>query len=256
MAAMKPAIQVDNLSFDYRGKQVLNNISVGIPENKFTVFLGRNGSGKSTLMRLMLGLLPYNMGNIKIYGKELKDLAPKKRAKKLGFLPQQHKAVFPFKVQEVVLTGRAAHVNYTPGKADLLQVKKAMEMAGVQQLSHRIYSELSGGEQQLVMIARVLAQQPNILLLDEPVSHLDYNNQVRLLRLLKNLVSDGMTIAAVIHDPNLAFALGEHFIFVHDGAAVESGSKNACKHELVDKIFHSHIQRLDHRGRHVFIPCI
>jgi len=254
MATMKEIIETRYLSFNYKEKEILKDVSVKIPENKFTVILGRNGSGKSTLLRLVSGLLPYHSGSVFIDGNNLHELSMKQRAAWVGFLPQKHKAVFPFSVREVVLTGRAARIGIKPVAIDYLVADKAMEMAGITHLKNKVYTELSGGEQQLVMIARTLAQQPRILLLDEPISSLDFNNQIMILRLLRKLVAHGMSIAAVIHNPNLAFLFGDYFVFIHKKKAFESDSENAWKHELVNEIFYEKIHRIDYRGKCIFIP--
>ena len=174
----------------------------------------------------------------------------------LGFLPQHHKPVFPFKVSEVVLTGRASYIQFTPNRRDEYQVDKALELVGIASLRNRIYSELSGGEQQLVMIARLLAQQPKILLLDEPISHLDYYNQIRILKLIKELVSKDITVVAVLHDPNMAYLFGEKFIYVHDGQVHEVNDQNAWEHQLVNKIFDNQLFPVEHQGKYIFIPQV
>lgn len=254
MATIKPIIETSGLSFAYHGKTVLKDCSVQIPENQFTVVLGRNGSGKSTLLRLMAGLLPMQNGSVRIGDTDLKKLNARQRAGLIGFLPQKHKAVFPFKVEEVVLTGRAAHVSMVPSDKDRSIRDEAIEMLGIGHLKHRIYSELSGGEQQLVMIARALAQQPKILLLDEPVSHLDFNQQIRLLRLLKKLSLHGISVITVLHDPNMAFFYGDYFVFLHNQQSISAERSKAIHLPVTDLIFEGNIQRLNQNGTQFFFP--
>jgi iron complex transport system ATP-binding protein len=256
MATVKPIVSIKDLSFSFGNKKILNEVSVDIPENKLTILLGRNGSGKSTLLRLISGLLHYHSGSILINGHDLKTLPAKQRAGLIGFLPQKHKAVFPFLVKEVVMTGRAARIGIIPSKNDHRETEKIMDMTGISYLKNRIYSELSGGEQQLVMITRTLAQQPNLLLLDEPISHLDYNNQISLLRLLKKLVAGGITIVAVIHDPNLAFLFGEHFLLFNENQIWDTTSSNPWDHEMISKIFRHEVDRIAHKNKNIFIPRI
>lgn len=254
MATIKPIIETNGLSFAYQGKTVLKDCTIQIPENQFTVVLGRNGSGKSTLLRLMAGLLPLQKGSVSIDSTDLKKLNARQRAGLIGFLPQKHRAVFPFKVDEVVLTGRAAHVRMIPSEKDRSIRDEAIEMLGIDHLKHRIYSELSGGEQQLVMIARALAQQPKILLLDEPFSHLDYNQQIKLLRLLKQLTGKAISIITVMHDPNLAFFYGDYFILLHHQQFVQSDRLQALQLPITREIFSDHIRRIDHDSAQLFIP--
>lgn len=238
MGALGRHIAIEGLSFGYREAPVLREVSARIPEGKFTVVLGRNGSGKSTLLRLAAGLLPCSEGRIEIGGRDLKTFSPRERARELGFLAQQHKPVFPFTVEEVVLTGRAAYVRVIPSAHDREVVGRVLEKAGITHLRQRLYTELSGGEQQLVMIARALAQEAGILLLDEPVSHLDYNNQLRVMRLLRQLAGEGITVAAVLHDPNLAFWFGEHFLLVHEGRVQACAGEAPWEDPLVGEVFY------------------
>ncbi len=252
-----PIISINNLSFGYGQDQtVIADVSCTISENSFTVILGKNGSGKSTFLRLLGGIMPYSYGSIKVGNVELKKMKLRERAKMVGFLPQHHKPVFPFKVSEVVLTGRASYIQFSPRTADEYHADKALELAGITSLRNRVYSELSGGEQQLVMIARVLAQQPKILLLDEPISHLDYHNQIRILKLIKGLVSTNITVIAVLHDPNMAYLFGEEFIYVHDNQVHEVNDKKAWEHQLADKIFDNQLFPIEHEGKYVFIPQV
>lgn len=251
----KPIIAIDGLSFGFEKRnEILSNVNCSISENSFTVIMGKNGSGKSTLLRLISGIIPYSSGSIKLFNQELKKLKLKERARFLGFLPQHHKAIFPFKVSEVVLTGRASYIQFSPKKSDIYQADKAMELAGISPLKNRIYSELSGGEQQLVMIARLLAQQPKALLLDEPISHLDYNNQIRILKMLKELVANNISVIAVLHDPNMAFLFGEKFIYCHNKKAHAINTDKAWEHKLVSEIFNTNLQSFEHEGKAVFIP--
>jgi iron complex transport system ATP-binding protein len=173
MGPMKKAIEIKNLSFAYNGSNVLEKINVDIEQCKLTCILGKNGSGKSTFLRILAGLIPYKTGLIKLMGQDNAKLSCTERSKNIGYLNQQHKAVFPFSVKDVVLTGRAGYIKFIPGEQDLKAADKAIERMNIQHLKNRIYTELSGGEQQLVMITRVLAQEPKILVLDEPTSHLD-----------------------------------------------------------------------------------
>ncbi len=180
-------IQIDQLNYAYGHKQVLKNIHLEFPENQFSVILGRNGCGKSTLFKLMAGLEPVKDGLIRYSGKLLSDFKGKDRAALLGFLPQFHKTVFPFLVKDVVITGRAAFSRYRPSKSDWERVDQALLDLDIEHLRDRPYTELSGGERQLVMIARILVQAPKVILLDEPTNHLDVYYQSYLMKKLRQL---------------------------------------------------------------------
>lgn len=211
------AIIAKDLTFGYGYNTILHDLNFRIPAGTFTALLGRNGSGKSTLLRLMAGFIKPKRGSIEVFGADVNRLSIAERAKKIGFLSQSHYPVFPFTVEEVVLTGRAAYVFSTPTNNDREKAKNAIRRIGIEELRERPYNELSGGERQLVMIARVLAQEPKIMLLDEPLSNLDLCNQVKTLNLLKSLIASDLTIIAVLHDPNVAFRHADHFIFLKNG---------------------------------------
>lgn len=214
-------IEIKNLTFGYDGHPVFENVNIRIPEGKLTVIVGKNGSGKSTLLKLIAGMYHPQEGSIEVFGRNLKRLSISERARFIGFLTQSHSPVFPFSVEDVVLTGRASYVFSMPGENDRRECKRALSQMGIEELRTRPYTDLSAGEQQLVMIARVLAQKSRVFLLDEPTSHLDLPNQVRLLKMVKGLVASGLTIVLVIHDPNMGFMYGDNFIFLRNGKIIK-----------------------------------
>lgn len=211
------SLEVTHLEFAYGETPVLRDIGFIAPTGKLTVVLGRNGCGKSTLFKILAGLLPVRQGVVKVMEQDTRRLSGSARASLLGYLPQFHQAVFPFTVQDVVLTGRAAFVVSVPGSKDREIAAQAIEDMGITHLALRPYTELSGGERQLVMVARILAQQPKVILLDEPISHLDLGNQQRLLNTLRRIAESGVTILAVLHDPNAAMLYGDEVLFLKDG---------------------------------------
>jgi iron complex transport system ATP-binding protein len=250
------SISVKNLHFSYGETDVLSDITLQAPEGKFTVILGKNGSGKSTLLKLIAGLLPYHTGHIEISGFDLKRLKIAERAKLIGYLPQFHTPAFPFTVEEVVLTGRASYVFTVPGRKDREKTDEAIEKAGIHHLRQRPYTDLSGGERQLVMIARVLAQEPKVVLLDEPLSHLDLSNQVRFLALIRELVLSGLTVMAVLHDPNIAFMHSDNFILIKNGAIRNlHGDESPWDTSILRDLYDVQIETLPFRNRALVIPA-
>jgi iron complex transport system ATP-binding protein len=257
MEQVNKAIQISNLSFGYNGSFVLDNVNIDIEAGKLTFILGQNGSGKSTLLKIFAGLLNAQKGTINLLGNDNSKLSFSERSKLIGFLNQQHNAVFPFSVEDVVLTGRAGFINYIPKESDKTAAIEAIEKVGILHLRNRNYTELSGGEQQLVMIARLLAQNPKILLLDEPTTYLDFSNQSHLLNLLKKLVSEGLTIITVMHDPNLAFMFGDDFLFVKDKKVIRSGeSLKAWDTEFLKTIYHGKLETIPYNGRAILVPSM
>jgi iron complex transport system ATP-binding protein len=250
-------ININNLTFGYSGQPVLENVSIRIPEGKLTVIIGKNGSGKSTLLKLIAGMFDPQRGSIEVLGKDLKSLSISERARLIGFLTQSHYPIFPFTVEDVVLTGRASYVFSTPREIDRMESRRAILQMGIEELRTRPYSELSAGEQQLVMIARVLAQKARILLLDEPTSHLDLPNQVRLLNIVKSLVSSGLTVVLVIHDPNMGFIYGDNFIFLRKGNILRPSDENEpYDRKMLIDVFGIDIKSANAHGKRWIMPDI
>jgi iron complex transport system ATP-binding protein len=257
MGIAKTAISVKDLNFAYSGSVILNEVTIDIASEKFTVILGRNGSGKSTFLRILAGLLPCSGGAVKIHGNDSSRLTYSDRSKLTGFLNQQHKAIFPFSVSEVVLTGRAGYINYSPKEIDRIAASDAMRKVGIGYLKDRKYNELSGGEQQLVLIARVLAQKPKILLLDEPTSHLDLYYQTLILKLLNDLTKEGLTIICVLHDPNLAFLNADEFIFLKDHRVIRPDyGISSWDIEFLRTIYDLPLKAIPYNGRSLIITQV
>jgi len=255
MGEIKTAISVKDISFSYNDNLVFENASIDFPANCFTVILGKNGSGKSTLLRIIAGLQIFKYGKIFFGNEDMQVLPLQRRSRLFGFLAQHHIAVFPFTVEDVVLTGRVGYISYTPSKRDKEISYDALKKTGIEHLGKRYYTELSGGEQQLVMIARVLAQEPSILLLDEPTSHLDFCNQANLLQLLKNLVHGGLTVIAVLHDPNAAFLYSDDFIFVKEKKLIRSEiSINPWDSAFLESVYNTPLQSVPFMERALIVP--
>jgi iron complex transport system ATP-binding protein len=233
----------------------LKDIDVAVHEGEFTIILGRNGSGKSSLLKIMAGLLKPECGTLEVMGLDSSRLSMAQRARIVGYLPQFHRPVFPFAVEDVVLTGRASHVRLVPGASDRAATLAALERVGIAPLRNRPFTELSGGEQQLVMIARVLAQEPKAILLDEPTAHLDFVNQGRVLGLVKELTRSGLAVVAVLHDPNIAFLYGDRFVYLRDGTReVWDDSQQAWHPALLERVYGTSVQCIPYRNRALVIP--
>jgi len=249
------SLEIHNLSFGYGNGTVLRNVELVAPGGELTFLMGRNGSGKSTLLRLAAGFLNPTTGVIQVMGESVRRLGATERARRLGYLPQFHNPVFPFTVEEVVLTGRAAHVWTTPSKHDRFLVQQTMERVGIQELSCHPYTELSGGERQLVMLARVLVQRPRILLLDEPTSHLDLANETRLLRLARQLAREGIAVLAVLHNPNAAITFGDRFYFLRNGTLCQPvHGQTFWDASFLSSIYGIEVETLPYGSRALVVP--
>ena len=254
---MKAAIEIRNLHFSYgEDHPVLDDISLDIAEDRFSVILGKNGSGKTTLFKVLTGIESYKRGSVSILGEDISKLSTRQRARRMGYLPQQHKPVFPFSVMDIVLTGRASHVALTPKAKDREKAEEAIRRVGIWHLKDRPFTELSGGEQQMAMIARVLSQQPRVILLDEPTSHLDVFNQARILGLVRDLVDSGLSIVAVLHDPNSAFLFGDEFVFIKGGKIQKVGpSEKPWDRHFLEKVYDSELTTISYGERALVIPA-
>ncbi|RXH56916.1 ABC transporter ATP-binding protein [Granulicella sibirica] len=202
---MTPLLELHTIAFAHPAREVLRNISLAIEEGTATALIGPNGIGKTTLLRLASGAITPAHGEVFFNGKPLRDLDRRQRAQSVALVPQRLEVPFRFTVQQIVEQGRTPYVGYLRGllREDRLAVDRALDLAHVTSLRHRIFNELSGGERQRVKIALGLAQQPKLLLLDEPTQNLDIGRQVELIDLLHLLRSEGITIFASIHDLHL-----------------------------------------------------
>jgi iron complex transport system ATP-binding protein len=205
---MAGSIKIENLSFGYTPQDpIFSQVSFHLDPGEIFCLLGPNGSGKSTLLKCIAQLLVSPTGRVMLDTENLGQLPAKKIAKLLGFVPQSLVSAFPFTVADIVVMGRASRIGMTasPSRTDQHHAASAMEKLGIAHLAQRPCSRLSGGEWQMVLIARALTQSPRVLLLDEPTSHLDLGNQIKILEVVDSLSKEGMTIIMASHFPDHAF---------------------------------------------------
>ncbi|MFC3337984.1 ABC transporter ATP-binding protein [Paracandidimonas soli] len=199
-----PGLSARNIGFSYRGRLVLSDASLSLSAGELVCLLGVNGAGKSTLLKIMLGLLAPDTGVVALDGAPFSGWRRRDVARRVAYVPQAHMASFPYTVMQVAMMGRLPNRGFmkAPGRADIECVRHMLARLGIASLSERAYTEISGGERQLTLIARALAQEARLLVMDEPLSGLDYGNQVRLLARLEALVEDGYGVLMTTHDPN------------------------------------------------------
>lgn len=224
-AQSTPLLQVEHLSCGYSGSPVLADVSFTVSAGRATVLLGRNGVGKTTLFKTILGLLPALSGCVSVCGRELASYSRRAFAQTVAYVPQDHDAAFGFTVREMVLMGRTPALAglSAPSKQDEAIAAEVMERLGLARLAGRTVTDLSGGERQMVLIARALAVCPRLLLMDEPCANLDLANQVLVLEQVAQLVREGLSVLMVSHDPNHALALDADTVCVGRDGAVMSG---------------------------------
>lgn len=221
------SIEVKNLEFGYRESLILKGLTFSVKKGEFVSIIGPNGSGKSTLLKILNNLYKPNDGNILINGKVIEDYKRKDLAKIMGFVPQDTIIDYEFTVEDIVMMGRNPYKGpfQKENREDYKIVDDVMNMTNIFKLKDRLITEISGGERQRVIIAKALAQNPSIILLDEPTSHLDINHQIDVLNLLKKLNSErGTTIILIIHDINLAARYSDDIILLNEGEIIESGN--------------------------------
>lgn len=241
---MKP-IEIKNLKFGYdRSRLILDDVSLSFEPESITSVLGPNGSGKTTMLKLILGLMTPESGEIYIHGTELSQISLKERAKLLAYVPQKHNAVFDYKVIDVCAMGRAAYSNVfsNVSRKDIEIAMQSLEKMRIAHLADKPYTQISGGEQQMVLIARALAQQAKILILDEPVTGLDYGNQIRLLKTLRELAKSGITCIKTTHYPEHALWTSGQAVFMRNGRILASGpTTDIVNSENLKKIYDTDI---------------
>jgi iron complex transport system ATP-binding protein len=201
-------IMINNASFSYGKDKIFQNINIEINKGEIFILFGPNGCGKSTLIQCILGILSLSSGSIFLRGKDVSTLKPQEVAREAAYIPQMHEKPFPYKVIDVVLMGRAAYTGVfsRPTLKDRKIAEEVLERVGISHFKDRPYTQLSGGETQLVLVARALAQQTPILIMDEPTAHLDFRNELSFLETTMKLVQEtDMTIVMATHFPNHAF---------------------------------------------------
>jgi iron complex transport system ATP-binding protein len=221
------AITLSNVCFRYsvEHRWVLDSLSTSIEHGSVTAILGPNGVGKTTLLYLILGVLQPQSGEIMLDDRRVVDYPRQELSRIIGLVPQLESIPFPYRVLDYTAMGRAPYLGLlgAPRQADYAMVMQILEMLGIDRLSERNVQALSGGEAQLIRIARALAQEPDILLLDEPTAHLDLANKDHMLQVLCRLADRDMTVLFTTHDPDAAFSIASHAVLMRNGQAVASG---------------------------------
>ncbi len=222
-----PLLAFHDVRFGYgaNGKLLFQGLTVEIAARTVTAILGPNGAGKTTLLHLALGWLKPQAGQITLQGRPLGSYSRGELGRLIGLVPQSEHIPFEYSLLEYVLLGRAPYLKplEMPGTEDVRIAQDALARVGLAGWEGRSLARLSGGERQLVLIARALAQQPRLLLLDEPTSHLDLGNKARLLELLRGLAAQGVTILLTTHEPEVAAGLASHLLLMRDGQVLYSG---------------------------------
>ena len=238
-------LEVRNVSCGYGKKKVVHDVSFKVEAGEFVCVLGPNGSGKTTILKSILGIISPTSGSILLGGKNVHHMSPIALAQGMGYIPQAHTPPFPFTVLDVVLMGRTPHLSSLafPGKEDEEIALASLEELNISHLKEKKYTQISGGERQLVIIARALAQRPQILIMDEPTSSLDFGNQHIVLERMRSLSQKGMSILMVTHDPDHALFCASKVVMIKNGHLLKIGTpEETIVEESMHEIYNTEVK--------------
>ena len=252
-------LEVRHLSFSYGEHEVLKDISFDLQPGEFLSVLGPNGVGKSTLFRCILGLLADYKGEILSNNDDLRRMPRREMARRIAYIPQINRPTFGYTVLDTVLMGTTRQVSMfsQPGREQIAAAHKALERVGAAHLTERDFSFLSGGEQQLVLVARAIAQQADILIMDEPTSALDFGNQLRILQLVKELASEGYGVLLSTHNPQHALSFATRILALSEGKVAALGkAEEVLTPELVKQLYNVDVTFTHAQGTPVLVPLM
>ncbi len=253
-------LEIEDIDFSYRDRKILNGISFSVKRGEICGLLGPNGCGKTTLLKCINRILHNESGTIKIHGRDVSKLSHNEIAGMIAIVPQELNVVFSFTVLQMVLMGGTVRYGLSgiPQKKDYLCAFEILEELNIEHLAERKYNELSGGEKQIVLIARALFQRSEIMLLDEPTSHLDFKRQHTIMEMIKKVSRDkGLTTLITLHDPNTAGRYCNRLIMLNRGCVCHQGSRDMIFHaESLESIYDMKI-KIEHTetGTDFVIPA-
>ena len=257
--AMKALMQARDVNFAYRGRKVINNITLTVRQGEVVSLLGPNGSGKTTLLKILLDLLHPQTGTVLFDDRPLKDYPRHELARRIAYVPQVHREAFAYTVADVVLMGRMPYHSMfsTYSAKDLDIAETAMARLDILSLKNRPYTEISGGERQLALIARALTQGADTLVMDEPANGLDFGNQIRLLDQIADLARDGYTFIMSTHFPEHAFWIADHVVMLQNGFVIADGKPNdVMSEEAIYQLYNTAVSIFKFKGTVVTcVPC-
>lgn len=248
-----------DLTIGYRGRTVGAGLSLALVPGRTLALLGPNGGGKTTLLKTLLGLIPPLAGEVRLEGEPLARMPVRERARRMAYVPQVHLGTFGFSVAEVVLMGRTArHGPFArPSAADERAAQGMLEGLGIGHLAARPYTLISGGERQLALIARALAQEPRLVVLDEPTASLDFGNQGRVLREMRRLAASGLAVLFTTHDPNQALRSADDVLMIRDGALFAAGeAREVVGRDRLERLYGAALVEIREGTERAFLPSL
>ncbi|MGC2716906.1 MAG: ABC transporter ATP-binding protein [Pseudolabrys sp.] len=252
-------IEGRDLTIGYPDRAVGRGLDVALSTGEVLALLGPNGGGKTTLLKTLLGLLKPKAGEVRLGGKPLDNYSISERARVVAYVPQVHISTFAFTVETVVLMGRTAHGSLftRPSGQDRAVAHAALERFGIAALASRPYTMISGGERQLVLLARALAQEPQFIVLDEPTASLDFGNQGKVMREIRALAKSGHGVLFTTHDPNHALRAADRAYLLREGTRIADGPvATVLNREQLEALYRATVERLTDRasGAVAFLP--
>lgn len=242
-------LEVTNLWFSYNGNDpTIQDISFSVDGRETLVVIGPNGSGKSTLLKCIVNILKPQGGSIMMDETDIKGMGSEERARRIGYVPQLENRGFPATVFDTILMGRKPYISWKPSSSDLEVVSSIIEMLGLEEFSIRDINSLSGGQRQKVLIARALAQEPDILLLDEPTSNLDLKHQLEVLNILKDQTGKGIASVIAIHDLNMAVRYADRIVMLSEGKVFASGGLDIITANRIAEVYGVRVAIGKHAG--------
>ncbi len=255
-------LTVQEAGFSYSGgSRIFQDISLSVEEGEVLCLLGANGVGKSTFLQCLDSIRPLSEGEILLNGRSLSSMSRRQISREIAFLPQFHRASFPFRVLDIVLMGRTPHINFlaTPGKRDIDMARKILESLRILHLEEKPYTQISGGERQLVLLASALVQEPRLLLLDEPTTHLDFGNQARFLEIVNGLARQGIAIVMSTHFPDHALLAASTVAVIRAGKLMGFGEPaKVLTEELIQETYDVDVRviHLEDAGIRTCVPVL
>ncbi len=247
-------IHIHDIEFSYNGTPVLNHINSHVEKGDFLALVGPNGSGKSTLIKCINGILRTQKGTVLIDDKTINKYAPHELAKEIAYVPQNEEKKAGLNVFDTVLLGRKPYITWKPSKNDLEITAHILKTLHLESVSMKPISKLSGGQQQAVYIARALAQEPDILLLDEPTANLDIKHQIEVLDLLKKLSAQGITIVIALHDINMAIRYANKMMMLKEGKIFANGNRDIITTENIENLYNIKVHIIKEKDKLFVIP--